>query len=771
MPPVKPAHLREQNPFADSDSSDSDQTADLIQKESPRPPQLPPRPTYNAPPPLPQRPSAQSIRNLNEDFKIKETLFIPNTKRVNRRPPVQDRLPNVDLSVGKQKMIQISGEHCACLQSEQVKIVRIRSGETIVQLQEKCKWTSLCFVPSKTMEDEGKYLWIGTDKGELLEIDMNGRILDRKQAHNGPVTHIIRSGFDLITCDDNGGLKIWQCQEKCLLSDRPRSWRISSKTQILLYVNGFLWAIAGKQIEIYHLESSSNNLLVKKFEIGFGLAAIVQACAIQDRVYLGHDDGKISVYVNFEKQKTVVVSAYAIKSLLAGVDNQIWVGFGTGKISVFDTEEWYTIKDFQGAYSQSIVQLTQDVHGLCRSGYLNIASLSDSGSVRIWDGFLYKDRIEEENRRNPTYNIMTPIQVVVLTWNIDSRKPSDMEQGDLVDRSFMKELFQSNAQANLFVIGFQELVDLESKSQTAKSLFAQASKEVNPDLRLKLWQDKLMSILYESLPNANFQIVSCQQMVGLFQLIVSKSITPREIGTCQSKTGLAHLHGNKGALVTRFLINDSAFCFVNCHLAAHQSQVSARNNDIQYILKDASFPKSPQDGVWQQGGDGTQILDHESIIWSGDLNYRIDLTRQQVIDAIDRSDFSLLHQHDQLIKQREFSNFGLRDFQELPLDFAPTFKYNRGTYQYDSSEKMRIPAYCDRILYKGDLITCHAIQRHECKISDHRPVSSIFSIQTRTIDQTKYIAHLKRSTRTIDDQLQTLIEQQQQQWLQTLSRQ
>lgn len=69
---------------------------------------------------------------------------------------------------------------------------------------------------------------------------------------------------------------------------------------------------------------------------------------------------------------------------------------------------------------------------------------------------------------------------------------------------------------------------------------------------------------------------------------------------------------NKGAIVTRFLIGDSSLCFVNCHLAAHQNQYSARNNDIQQILKDASFPKIGTNHPWEHGGDGSMILVQQS---------------------------------------------------------------------------------------------------------------------------------------------------------------
>lgn len=130
------------------------------------------------------------------------------------------------------------------------------------------------------------------------------------------------------------------------------------------------------------------------------------------------------------------------------------------------------------------------------------------------------------------------------------------------------------------------------------------------------------------------------------------------------------------------------------------------------------------------------IMDHEVCILNGDLNYRIDsMPRNTVIDYIKNNNLPRLLERDQLLaSRRKNPGFRLRAFNEATITFAPTYKYDVGSDLYDSSEKRRSPAWCDRVLYRGlGKIKQVEYRRHEVRASDHRPVSASFKIRIKTV--------------------------------------
>lgn len=64
-------------------------------------------------------------------------------------------------------------------------------------------------------------------------------------------------------------------------------------------------------------------------------------------------------------------------------------------------------------------------------------------------------------------------------------------------------------------------------------------------------------------------------------------------------------------------------------------------------------------------------------------------------------------------------------YEEGPILFRPTYRYNLNSDEYDTSDKMRIPAWTDRILYRGNNLDLEKYSRAELKSSDHRPVYAV----------------------------------------------
>jgi hypothetical protein len=71
---------------------------------------------------------------------------------------------------------------------------------------------------------------------------------------------------------------------------------------------------------------------------------------------------------------------------------------------------------------------------------------------------------------------------------------------------------------------------------------------------------------------------------------------------------------------------------------------------------------------------------------------------------------------DQLRREMAASNV-FRFMHEAAIAFAPTYKFDKGDpapLAYDSSEKQRVPAWCDRILFRGSELTRSSAQVAAC---------------------------------------------------------
>lgn len=82
----------------------------------------------------------------------------------------------------------------------------------------------------------------------------------------------------------------------------------------------------------------------------------------------------------------------------------------------------------------------------------------------------------------------------------------------------------------------------------------------------------------------------------------------------------------------------------------------------------------------------------------GDLNYRIPIPDTEAKAMLESGNFEQLLQFDQLLNERRQGRCFM-GFQEGDIKFSPSYKFDIGSDNYDTSEKRRSPSWCDRILW------------------------------------------------------------------------
>ncbi|KAF3899062.1 SAC domain-containing protein [Trichophyton interdigitale] len=334
-------------------------------------------------------------------------------------------------------------------------------------------------------------------------------------------------------------------------------------------------------------------------------------------------------------------------------------------------------------------------------------------SVYLFDPV--KDAVNAElTRRVNEFTSSEKIYIWVGTFNINGRREGATEGlGPWLHGS----LNQLPEDPTIVAVGFQEIVELSP----------QQIMSTDPSTR-KIWEHAVISSLNARTTKrgtTEYVLLRSGQLVGAALLLFVKKDVINKIKNAEGslkKTGLSGMGGNKGAVAIRLDYSNTSICFITAHLAAGFSNYEERNRDYHTIARGLRFQRN------------RPIVGHDATIWFGDFNYRIGLSNERVRPLIESGDIDVLYQHDQLNLQM-VAGLAFQYYMEGPVTFPPTYRYDNGTDEYDTSEKQRIPAWCDRILWRGRILRQLAYTTAPLKFSDHRPVYATFECDISTVDE------------------------------------
>lgn len=432
---------------------------------------------------------------------------------------------------------------------------------------------------------------------------------------------------------------------------------------------------------------------------------------------------------------------YEFGAFVYDISKGIYVSTQTGclRISAFDSIERPNL--VEKCVSREVIEVTTS-----ELGGLEITSNFLSTHDKLWDdnkfwlGRLYHDNFKNLNKFKKVYwklfssscrvSLYDPlhahisklmrkmrkeftyqknISIFAGTFNVNGRMYPD----DIGSWLFPPSVDMGNL-PDVYVLGFEEVVELSPGHMLSTDPYAK-----------QFWEKKILGTL-NSVGNKKFIQVWGGQLGGVLLLLF---ISESEYGKVKhlegdvKKTGFGGMSSNKGAVAVSFTYSTTKFCLLVSHLAAGLENVDQRHHDYKTIVKNIRFSRN------------LTIKDHDVVIWMGDFNYRISLPNDEVRRRVSGNDYEALFERDQL-NQQMIAGESFPYYNEMEIKFPPTYKFDPGTKTYDTSEKLRIPAWTDRILSRGDSVRQASYGSAENIIfSDHRPVFATFNSTVNVVDE------------------------------------
>nr|CAC81919.1 inositol 1,4,5-trisphosphate 5-phosphatase [Arabidopsis thaliana] len=436
---------------------------------------------------------------------------------------------------------------------------------------------------------------------------------------------------------------------------------------------------------------------------------------------------------------------------------RIYIGYVSGHIQIIDLEGnliagWV-------AHNNAVIKMA------AADGY--IFSLATHGGIRGWpvispgplDGIIRSELAEKER----TYAQTDSVRILTGSWNVG--------QGKASHDALMSWLGSVASDVGILVVGLQEVemgAGFLAMSAAKESVGGNEGSTIG-----QYWIDTIGKTLDEK---AVFERMGSRQLAGLLiSLWVRKNLRTHvgDIDVAAVPCGFGRAIGNKGGVGLRIRVFDRIMCFINCHLAAHLEAVNRRNADFDHIYKTMSFTRSsnahnaPAAGV-STGSHTTKsannanvnteetkqdLAEADMVVFFGDFNNRLfGISYDEARDFVSQRSFDWLREKDQLRAEMKAGRV-FQGMREAIITFPPTYKFERhrpGLGGYDSGEKKRIPAWCDRVIFRDTRTSPESECSLDCPVvasimlydacmdvteSDHKPVRCKFHVKIEHVDR------------------------------------